>query len=130
MKNKDIIIGLILIFTFSLNVKAQDSLPSIQDAKNQIIGEWLRKDNSSAKLIFTANMEQKYYINGTLIWTHQYDIDSVCNNNKLTIDNRFMLKTIKATGEVTSCDIIQSLNSSVLSITTEHQGKTILYKKQ
>lgn len=126
------IISLILItFTFN-SMSAQNTDPKIQSAKSEILGEWVRKDCSECKIVFTNNMEEKYYIDGELMWTYHYDIDWACDG-QLTAANNLLLITYDNDGTKLGCDIIQALNnnnSGVLSITTENQGKNIVYERQ
>lgn len=108
--------------------------PEVQSAKSEILGEWVREDCSNCKLVFTENMTEKYYIDGELIWKHQYDISRVCSDkNKVKgMDDKLMLLNYDENGEKISCDIIQAINnnnSNILSITTENQGKNIVYKR-
>ncbi len=132
MNNK--VTFLVIAFFITAGFYAQQTQdPQIQAAKTEILGEWIRTDCSTCKLIFTNDMKQKYYIDGELMWTYQYDLDWVCEAGQLTMDSRLMLITLDENSNRLSCDIIQTLNdddsvNDILSITTG-QGKLIVYER-
>lgn len=125
------IISLILItLTFNL-LSAQTTDPKIQSAKSEILGEWVSVNDSSSIITFYNNGVCKGYYDQELIYTHHYDIDWVCDRH-LTAANNLLLITYDNDGTKLGCDIIQVLNnnnSGILSLTTENQGKNILYKR-
>src|SRR5699024_1585603 len=103
MKSNLKIILLLLGTVLFSNAKAQTNDPKIQSAKSEILGEWVREDCSDCKIVFTNDMEEKYYINGELIWSYQYDIKRTCDPNKVTMANNLMLITYDEEGNKLGC---------------------------
>lgn len=122
-----------LVILTGNNINAQRTDPKIQSAKSEILGEWVSVNNSSSRIIFYNNGVSKGYYNQELIYTHHYDISRTCEDNQYTMADNLLLITYDNNGNKLDCDIIQAINknnSGLLSLTTEGQGKNIVYEKQ
>jgi hypothetical protein len=133
MKSYKLITSLSIILICLWSCKSTGQVitnPVIDSLEQEILGMWVRENDSSNKIKFKANGIVEYYAGNTLRFSENYEITITCDGEQQGMGSGiYFLKSYSSPNDF-FCSYIENINyngNNRMVLMTQDQGKIIVY---